>query len=369
MTRRAACLAFAFAVLAAGLPSSAGEKAEAQGTLALRVLDTLQTPIASAGIKAVRIVDGKTFDAKSDGSGACKLVLPVGTYCLTVRAPNCRPDFTGGVVVRADSVFPVKFTLYPGDPGEKLPHEKTPQERADELARIQAAKGKEEQTTAATVTAAAYEGLEEACKACKIERTGGGPAARADHTAVAMELIREKDLAGALVKLKQALGEDPSDAEAWFNCGVLFLQQRQSGPSAVCFRTAIGLCGGGGKAVYHAQLGRALSAQGNCAGAEKCFKAATILDPENEAQYAYDTANAYHSAQIHAKAAELFKKAIDLKYGRPEAVFGYANALEMLGRKTEALAQYRLFMEQSKDDPELAGYRASTEQKIARLGK
>lgn len=371
MTRRlfAAGLAFAFAALCAHGQAAAAEKPEAQGTLALAIQDTHQTPIASADIKAVRIVDSKTVEAKSDGAGACKLVLPVGTYCLTVRAPNCRPDFTGGVVVRADSVFPVKFTLYPGDPNEKLPHEKAPQDRADELAKIQAAKGKEEQTTAATVVTAAYAGLDEACKACKIERTNGGPGARADHTAVAMELLRDRDFAGALTKLKKALGEDPSDAEAWFNCGVLFLHQRQSGPSAVCMRTAIGLCGGGGKAVYHAHLGRALGAQGDLAGAEKCFKAAAILDPDNEAQYTYDTAIAYHSAQSHAKAAELFKKAIDLKYGRAEAVFGYANALEMLGRKNEALAQYRLFMEKSKDDPELADYRASTEQKIARLSK
>lgn len=346
-----------------------GAAAESTGTLTVTVMSSEKAPVAGATVKAVRIMDSKEKKATTDGSGVCKLTLPVGTYCLTVRGAGFRPDFMGGAIVRAKTDFPLRFALYPGNSEEKLPHEKTPAERAKELAEAQGKKGADAGMTPGRVIDATLTGLDEACRICKIKRTNGGPASRAGLVADALDAVRKRNHPLALQKYKLALGEDATDPNSWFNCGVLFNIQRMSRPAEVCFRTAIGLCGGGGDALYHAYLGRAYGAQGRMEAAEKAFKSAILIDPAKEGQFIYELACGYHSQRDFKNSSELFAKAVEKKCPDPQVYFALGNAYEMLGRKVQAIEQYKIFLEKGATDPVLADFIQRAKEKIERMKK
>ena len=340
---------------------------EARGTLTVTVTNNTKAPVADAAVKAVRIQDSKESSLKTDARGMCVLDLPVGTYCLTVRAAGYQPDFIGGAIVRAQSDFPLRFALYPGDPNKKLPHEKTPAERAAELAKAHTGEVKAGQRTPGAVMTSTLDGLDEPCRVLQIKRTNGGPSARAARVAEAVAALRKRDYAGALKSYKQAVGEDGTDPNCWFNCGVLLHVQRQAQLAEVCFRTAIGLCGGGGDALFHSNLGRALGSQGKMQASEKAFNAAMIIDPTKEGLFLYELACVYHARRDFKKAVELFRKAIAKKCPDPLVYFAYGNALEMQGKGKEASEPFKRFMQLSVKDPTLADYRARTEKKLKRI--
>ncbi len=351
------------------LGPSFSQAAEKTGTLSVKITDSSEGPVPGAKLIAKHIRDQKTFNGTSGADGICKLKLPIGTYFLTVRAPSFRPDCMGGPRVRIDSETSVRFMLMPGDPSQKLPHEKTPEERAAELAKAQAKKGEEASATPSSVMSDTWEGLDEACKICKIERLNGGPAARAVLVQEALKLVQAGDYPKALTKYKAAIGEDASDPNSWFNCGVLFNIQRQSRPAETCFRTAIGLCGGGGEAAYHAYLGRALGAQGRLKDAEASFKSALTIDPAQEGQYAYELGCQYHSNRNFVKSEQHFSKAIEKGCSDPQVYFACGNAQEMQGKKAAAIENYKLFIEKGAKDPQIADFIERARQKLERLQK
>ncbi|MBE7462828.1 MAG: carboxypeptidase regulatory-like domain-containing protein [Planctomycetes bacterium] len=350
-----------------GLCMAAAQAAET-GTLAILVSDSFETPLPGAHVSALRIGGPKAVEKVTDTAGRCMLELPIGTYGITVRMAGFRADFTGGVVVRARTDFPLRFALLPGDPAEKLPHEKTPQERAEALARLQAKFGDEEKTTAAGVTQTAYDGLDEALKTCQIERTNGGPAARNDHLKIGNELLAAKKYGEALVKYKLALGEDPSHAITWFNTGVLFGVEQRSKQAETCFRTAIGLCGGGGDSDFHAYLGRALGRQGRLDEAVKCYKAASLINADKESVYLYEIGSLYHSMRQFKAAQEWFEQAVKQNCPEPLLYFAYANCLELQGQKRGAIEHYKEFLKRAESDAALVEYLQRTKEKLEKLG-
>ncbi|MCZ7646637.1 MAG: carboxypeptidase regulatory-like domain-containing protein [Planctomycetota bacterium] len=350
-------------VLLAGCACARAE----DGTLLVKITDRFETPVANASIKALKIGGDKPVEFSSDASGACKLTLPAGAYGITVRAAGFKPDFTGGVPVRAKSEFPLRFQLVPGDMNEKLPYEKTPEERAEELARLQAKKGDEARTTVATVLQDAYAGLDEALKSCGIPRTGGGPAARNDHLQVAADLLNGKKYEEALGKFKLALGEDPSDAITWFNTGVVFGVVQQSRQAEICFRTAIGLCGGGGDSDFHAYLGRALGRQGRLDEAVKCYKAASVINPAKDPEYLYEVGSLFHSMRKFKEAQAYFEEAIEKKCPEPLVYFACGNAMEMQGNPRGAIRNYREFVARAEKDAQLGEYVQRTKAKLEKL--
>lgn len=362
---RFALLAFAWLLAA----SVQGEEPKPSGSVAITVSDRNGGQVKDAAVKAVRIGDGKLQEIRTGADGSCKLELEVGTWCFTVRAAGFGPDFTGGVVVRAKTEAPLQFMLYPGNPDLKLPFEKTAAERQAERAAAEEKKAAADPAAAAHATLkAAYEGLDAACKTLDIQRANGGPALRVGLVKQALELAANRKYGAAIEKYRAALGEDASDPLSWFNLGVLYGAVSQARQSEHCFRTAIGLCGGGGEADYHAYLGRALGTQGKFDEAEKCFAMAIKLAPSCEGQYWYEFACAYHALRMFDKAAPLFAKAIEKRCDDPAVYFAYANALEMQGHKAEALKQYKTFLNWSADDPDLQSYVQKAKAKVETLG-
>lgn len=355
--------------LLAAVAHAADEAPKPRGAVSITVTDKDGTAVKDAAIKAVRIGDAQAAEGKSGADGTCKLDLEIGTYCFTVRAANFGPDFTGGVTVRAKTDLPLHFMLYPGNPATKLPYEKTPAERAAEADDERKKRGEPPVAAAQEVLKTTYEGLDATCKDLGIERTNGGPAMRTALVKTALELAGKADYQGALEKYRQAVGEDASDPLSWFNMGVLYGVQKQAKNSERCFRTAIGLCGGGGEADYHSYLGRALGTQGRFEESEKEFGIAIGLEPKHEGQYLYELACSYHALRMFDKSAPLFAKAIQKGCDDLAVYFAYGNALEMQGKKAEALAQYKNFVKFADDDTELQGYVLRAKQKIEALGK
>ncbi|MBI3829195.1 MAG: tetratricopeptide repeat protein [Planctomycetes bacterium] len=372
-------LAFTIVALCAALHPAYAEEPKAHGVIAVSVTDRNGVAVKDASVKAVRIGDNRLTEGKSGADGACKLDLEIGTYCFTVRAPSFAPDFTGGVNVHAKSESNIVFMLNPGDPNTKLPFEKTPADRAAELAKTQQ-KLNDQATEEARKAAealnadyakslqATYEGLDATCKALGIERKGGGPAKRNAAVRAALDLAGKQKYEEALDKYREAVGEDASDPLSWFNMGVLFGALRQAKNSELCYRTAIGLCGGGGEADYHAYLGQALGAQGRFADAEKEYKSAIALEPKNEGQYLYELGCAYHAMQMFDKSAPLFAKAIDKHCDEVAVYFAYGNALEMTGKKEDAAKAYETFLKFGADDPSLQQYVQKAKAKLEALG-
>lgn len=370
---------WALLMLCAAFHAACAEEPKARGVIAVSVTDRNGVAVKDASVKAVRIGDNKLAEGKSGADGACKLDLEIGTYCFTVRATGFAPDFTGGVNVHAKSESNIVFMLNPGDPSTKLPFEKTPAERAAELARTQEKLNEKAAEEARKVAEAlnadyakslqaTYEGLDATCKSLGIERKGGGPAKRNAAVRAALDLAGKQKYQEALDKYREAIGEDASDPLSWFNMGVLYGALRQAKNSELCYRTAIGLCGGGGEADYHAYLGQALGAQGRFEDAEKEYKSAMALEPKNEGQYLYELGCAYHAMKMFDKSAPLFAKAIDKHCDEIAVYFAYANALEMTGKKEEAAKAYETFLKFGADDPGLQQYVQKAKAKLEALG-
>lgn len=344
---------------------AAASNATEHGTLSILVTDANGAAIFGAKIKAVKLGDSKGIEQLADKEGKTKFDLDIGDYGITVRAAGYDPDFTGGVRCRARSDFELHFMLYPGSAEKKMPHEKTPEERASEMAKLREKLG--EQAPKPEVLETTYKGLDEACKQLGIERGNGGPASRISAAKSALEMVHQKAFAGAISKYKQALGEDASDALSWFNVGVLFSVEKQAKNAELCFRTAIGLCGGTGEPEYHAYLGRVLGRLGRFDESERAFKSAMALAPTQEGLYLYELGTGYHAIKDFKKAEPHFAEAIKKNCADPAVYFAHGNALEMLGRKTEALKAYRTFLDKAKDDADLTEYLPKAKERVAKL--
>ena len=92
-------------VMASLFLAAAGLHSAEHGTLTIVVTDTHGSFLEGASVKAVKLGASKGIELKSDKAGAVKFDLEIGDYGITVRAPRCAPDFTGGVRCRARSDF------------------------------------------------------------------------------------------------------------------------------------------------------------------------------------------------------------------------------------------------------------------------
>ena len=70
-----------------------------------------------------------------------------------------------------------------------------------------------------------------------------------------------------------------------------------------------------------------------------------------------------------AEAAELYRRALELKPDYPDAANGLSNALRVLGRWDEALVQARLALELRPDFPDALGHLADSHAQRLRVGR
>jgi Flp pilus assembly protein TadD len=205
-------------------------------------------------------------------------------------------------------------------------------------------------------------------------------------------------LADAVKLYRDAVAATPGDADAWYNLAVALQESGQKKEALIAIREAIRHDDSRPEA--HNTLGIALGAEGDLASAQREFEKAIALDSKNATAYnnlgnilrqlnRFDEADAAYRKSIQLapryadplnglgtlevqrdrpqEALPLFERALMLAPEYYEVHLNRGIAMELLGRKREAAAEYSLFLEQVHGKPEFISQRQAAEQLLARL--
>lgn len=91
----------------------------------------------------------------------------------------------------------------------------------------------------------------------------------------------QRDMAAAITHYRESLRLAPNNVEGWSNLGVVYYRMQQYGASIECLSRAVAINDKNEKALYN--LGLSLIAAGRVVEADRMFRAARVIAPENEA--------------------------------------------------------------------------------------
>ncbi|MGA7614612.1 MAG: sulfatase-like hydrolase/transferase [Thermoanaerobaculia bacterium] len=215
---------------------------------------------------------------------------------------------------------------------------------------------------------------------------------------LARALRQHGELDRAIELYRETIALNPDDPEAWYNLAVAFQEAGRSAESTTAIEEAIRRDPGRPEA--HNTLGIALAASGKGDDAIAQFEEALRIDPQNahawnnlgnvyrgngkldEAEKAYrraieispsyaDPLNGLGALEVQRdrprSAIPLFDRAIALAPSDLEILLNRGIALEMLGERDSAIAQYRQFIDAAGDRPEYSEQRSAANHLLAHL--
>ena len=168
-------------------------------------------------------------------------------------------------------------------------------------------------------------------------RDGDPPVIR-DKLALAMQLHRAGDYAGAERLYREILAFDPGHADALNLLGVMAHQLGHHEAAVALIEQAIARRGG--EASFHYNLGAALKAQGKAEAASDSFERALQLKPDY-AEAHNNLGNLHREAGRLEAAASCFGRALALKPELAEAHNNLGGVEEIQGRLAAAEASFR----------------------------
>ena len=157
-----------------------------------------------------------------------------------------------------------------------------------------------------------------------------------------MQLLQQGKAEQARAALEHHCAENPQDAEAWFNLGMVNIHLDRADIAEACFRTAVTL--EPAKAVIHYNLGKTLQMTGRLAEAEASYREAVRLNPGPEAFHT-NLGIVLLDQERPEEAARCFNQALLIAPRLAEAHYNLGNALRRLGRLDEAEAAFRRTLE------------------------
>ncbi len=159
---------------------------------------------------------------------------------------------------------------------------------------------------------------------------------------LAATTFRLGDPAAGAAMMAEAIGLDPSNAEAHKNLGLMLRDQGRHEEAAASYRRAIALQPSYADAHFH--LGVALRELGRLEEAAASYRRAIALKPDFAAAHA----NLGHVlAQLDRveEAVACFRRALEARPGEPDFLVDLGKTLARLGRHEEAAACYRRALE------------------------
>jgi tetratricopeptide (TPR) repeat protein len=168
-------------------------------------------------------------------------------------------------------------------------------------------------------------------------------AASAQQTEVGLfETALQKQLTGQLAEAgnlyRQVLRQNPDDAVAWHNLGLIIATHRNEGPALPLFWNATRLKPDFAEA--HNSLGNAYKALNLAEDAERHFRRAISSAPPT-AVYHFNLGNLMMQLGRHDEAEKCFGEALAIDPAYKEACVNCGNALRQLGRRDEAFAMFQ----------------------------
>jgi Flp pilus assembly protein TadD len=163
-----------------------------------------------------------------------------------------------------------------------------------------------------------------------------------------MEKTHPPQPAEALSYFRAALALRPGSAGVHFNVGNALLAQGDAAGAAVCFRRAVEL--EPNYAAAHANLGAALIKQNDTAGATAAYRRATELNPNNAGAH-YSLGFALRSQGDLAGAVASFRRAVELNPRNADALGNLGEALQLQGDLAGATAVFRRAAELQPEEP------------------
>lgn len=157
-------------------------------------------------------------------------------------------------------------------------------------------------------------------------------------TAQIVECLKRNDLAAAQAACQQAQAQTAEDPQVWHLSGIVAAQCGQAEQAVKCFERAIARRPTA--AVYHYNLGLALSGLGDLSQAAAAYRRAVELQPKFlEAQN--NLANALMRQGDNPAALEAFEQLVQQFPDNADAHYNLANLLQDIGESQRAVEHYR----------------------------
>jgi tetratricopeptide (TPR) repeat protein len=134
---------------------------------------------------------------------------------------------------------------------------------------------------------------------------------------------------------RQVIGDDPRNADALHQLGVLMFQTARGKEGAELIRQAIAISPRA--AHYHSNLGRVLASLGDFEQSVASLRQALALQP-NYPEAWNNLGNALYESGNAGAAIEAFRRSLALRADHPGTLANLANALREIGQKEEAVA-------------------------------
>ncbi len=167
------------------------------------------------------------------------------------------------------------------------------------------------------------------------------------HANLGGALHKKGQIDEAIVECRKAIELDPIDVDGHNALGAILCDEKLDYDAAiVCFRTAV--TRDPKKALFHINLGNALSGKGQVEEAIACYKKAIELDPKSDEAHSALGAFLCDVKQDYDGAITCFRKAIELdpiQRRKAPAHLNLGNALRGKGQLDEAIACYRKAVE------------------------
>ncbi len=154
--------------------------------------------------------------------------------------------------------------------------------------------------------------------------------------------FQDADLAETRAQFEDAVRQDPRDAEAQNNLGLILERLKLYDAAVKCFSDAAAI--DGHNWVYHFNLAHASSLQQRWRRAATEYAAVVELTPTNYAAR-YNLGVALHFSSNEPEAIKAYKRAIDMAPDDPAPHLSLAVSLESSGDAAGALNEYRQYLE------------------------
>ncbi len=166
-------------------------------------------------------------------------------------------------------------------------------------------------------------------------------------------------------EIRKAIELNPKYVPAYIGLGNAYYQKRRSfNQAAAQYKKAVEIAP---SAQLHNYLGTALNYQGYYQKAVNQFQKAIELNPNYAPAY-MNLGITYFYMKQFANTVSSEQKAISLNPNTPEAYFFLAQGYEKQNKRSEAIANYKKFLEISLGQDRYKGYGDTAKQRIAALG-
>jgi Flp pilus assembly protein TadD len=172
-------------------------------------------------------------------------------------------------------------------------------------------------------------------------------------------LFSQGDLQGARARFESAIEQQPDDAEALNNLGLVLERLSQPEEAADRFSRAAGLRPE--KWAYRFNYAHALGLLGQWERAVPEYRHAASLFPDDYATQ-YNLAMALHKSGDERAAAPEYERAIALAPGEPSFHLAYGTTLEALGQTEDARREYRAYLAMAPSAPDAEAVRSHLEE-------